>query len=142
MKKNIILVLTVVAALIGGAVGKTVVKSMFDRKASVSYDQVLVETSKRINATLPMHVDKETRMDSTVAGPGNRLTYLYTLVNLSSDDLDSATFIKNMRPQLIQGYRTSPSMAAFRERQVELHYHYRDKNGNVVAAIVVSPKDF
>jgi hypothetical protein len=33
-------------------------------------------------------------------------------------------------------------MAAFRKKQVELHYHYRDRDGNTVATIVVSPKDF
>jgi len=77
-----------------------------------------------------------------MAGPGNRLTYLYTLVNLSSDDVDSAELTAKLKPQIINGYKTLPEMASFRKRQVELHYHYRDKNGKIVATIVVSPKDF
>ena len=142
MKKSLTIVVTVIAAVIGGAFGKAIVKSMFQRGDPVSFDQVLVETSKKINATLPMQVDKETRMDATMAGPGNRITYLYTLINLSSADLEQKTFIDAMRPQLLNGYRTDPDMAAFRKKEVELHYHYRDRHGNAVATIVVSPKDF
>jgi len=95
-----------------------------------------------MNAGLPKQVDRETRLDTTMAGPGNRLTYLYTLVNLSSADVDSTELTAKLKSQIINGYKTLPEMAAFRKRQVELHYHYRDKNGNVVATIVVSPKDF
>lgn len=142
MKKSISILVIVTSAIIGGIFGSTIVKSFFQKEDSASFDQVLVETSKKINATLPMQVDKETRLDSTIAGPGNRLTYFYTLVGLSSDGLDPARLTEMMKPRLINGYKTSPDMAALRERQVELNYHYRDKNGNTITTIVVSPKDF
>ena len=127
---------------IGGIFGKAIVKSIFEARGNVRFDQVLVELSKKINTTLPMQVDRETRIDSTVAGPGNRFTYLFTLVNFTGDVFDSAEFIEAKRKELINGYRTNPSMAELRRRQVELTYQYRDKNGNAVATIVVSPKDF
>ncbi len=142
LTKTIVLVATVIAMAIGGIFGKAIVKSIFENRDTVRFDQVLVELSKKINATLPMQIDRETRIDTTAAGPGNRITYFFTLVNLMSDVVDSAEFIETKRKELINGYRTNPSMAELRRRQVELIYQYRDKNGSVVATIVVSPKDF
>ena len=108
---------------------------------TIPFDQVLVETSKQINATLPIQLDSETRLDTTMAGPGNRLTYLYTLVNLSGENLDEA-IVESLKQQLVNNYKTEPSMGAFRSNQVELHYRYRYRDGNTAATIVVSPKDF
>lgn len=137
------------AVLLAGAIGKTTARYMFGRleprcvsRTLVSFDRALVEASKRINATLPMYPEKGVRLDSTVAGPGKQWTNFLTLLEVSRDELDSGGFAESMRPRLIQGYKTNPDMAMFREWQVELHYHYRDKNGATIATIVVSPKDF
>jgi len=140
--KQILAVVSIFAVTITGAVTKELVKSKLPVSDSSSVEKVLIETSKQINATLPMQIDKETRMDTTLAGPGNRVTYAITLINASSADIDPAQFTKEMRPRLINGYKTNPKMAMFREKQVEMHYMYRDKDANTVANIVVSPKDF
>ena len=142
MKKGILLILAGIAALAAFGVAQGFVDAMLKSGGSISSERRLIEISKRTNAGLPHQVDRDTRLDTTMAGPGNRLTYVYTLVNLSSADVDSAELTARLKPQIINGYKTLPEMASFRERQVELHYHYRDKNGNVIATIVVSPKDF
>ena len=142
MKKKPPLIVTVVAVVIGAALGNAIVGTMFQRSNSISFDKSLVEFSKKMNATLPMQVDKETRLDATMAGPGRQLIYLYTLVHVSGDNVDQSNFVGVLRPQLINSYKTSPGMAAFRSKNVELHYEYRDKEGKVVAAIAISPKDF
>jgi len=137
--------LILVGILLGFAIGITTVKLIMQPRGSIgslSVDQALVEVSKQINQNLPMHLDRETRMDATMPGPGNRLTYLYTLVNVSQADVDPDHFIATIKPQLVNGYRTSPEMADLRRLQVELNYHYRDQTGNSIANITISPRDF
>ena len=46
-----------------------------------------------------------------------------------------------MRPQIVNAYKTSPQMASFRDHRVEIAYLYSDKNGKLIAVIVVSPND-
>ena len=111
-------------------------------KISVSSTRQLVQLSNQLNAGLPKQVDQETRLDTTLPGPGNRFTYLYTLVNVSSTNFERAEFEGRMKPMLLNAYKTHQMMQGFRKAQVELHYSYRDRDGNEVATIVVSPKDF
>jgi len=53
--------------LIGGAVGNAVGKSAASR---MTVEEALVKTSDQVNKQLPMSVDRDTRLDSIVAGPG------------------------------------------------------------------------
>ena len=142
MKKTITLLAAAVGIVVGAIAGRAVVQSIFGRLDTVTFDETLVDISKAMNATLPMQVDRVTRLDSTMAGPGNRLTYLYTLVNVPAGELDSAQFVQAITPQLVNGYKSNPDMATLRNMDVELHYQYRDLDGAIVATIVVSPKDF
>jgi hypothetical protein len=105
-------------------------------------EQILRNTSQTLNASLPLQVDSETRLDTTTSGPGRRLTYYYTLVSTAVADIDVARFTEQMKPNIVNNYRTNPSMADLRRMDVELGYVYRDKVGNMVATITVSPRDF
>ncbi|CAA9259108.1 MAG: hypothetical protein AVDCRST_MAG42-2621 [uncultured Chthoniobacterales bacterium] len=130
-----------VAALVGAVVGKTLVQQYFESRKGRSFETAISEISRQMNATLPMQVDKDTRLDSTVSGPGRRLTYLYTLVGATADDIDAAALTAAMRPQLINSYRTTPEMATLRDGAVELNYMYRDKQGRHITTMVVTPND-
>jgi hypothetical protein len=46
-----------------------------------------------------------------------------------------------MKEQLVDNYRSNPGLANLREMQVKLSYVYRDKHGETVATITVSPRD-
>jgi hypothetical protein len=101
----------------------------------------LAMMSVAINASLPRQLDSETLLDTTTSGPGNRLTYYFTLVNLATADLNLDQFTQVMRQQLANNYRSNPDMAGLRTMQVELHFVYRDKRGNTVTTIILSPRD-
>lgn len=133
-------VLRIIAGVIGGVVGYLVVSHWFNPPAH--FDRVLVQTASEMNKTLPMMVDSETRLDTIMPGPGNRLTYLYTLVKQDKGALDSSVFQNKLRPQIVANYKTSGQMKSFRDANVEMHYQYKDKNGNFICEIIVSPKDF
>ncbi|HMP82922.1 MAG TPA: hypothetical protein PKA41_09505 [Verrucomicrobiota bacterium] len=133
-------IIKIVAAVVGAVIGYAVVSGVINK--GEHFDQELVKVADTLNKNLPMSVDQETRWDSTLAGPGNRFTYIYTLVNRTKDGLDVPSFIRAIRPGIISGYKTSDEMKTFRKHNVNLHYQYKDKNGEFVVEIVVSPTDF
>lgn len=142
MKKNIVIVVSIIAIVIGGTVGKTFVKAFLDNKKAESTYQKLEQASKRMNATLPRKLDKGTRLDSTEAGTDNSMTLYLTLADISVEDTDPEAFRDKMRPYLTQRYKTSSDLAAFREAQVEVRFTYRDKAGKEFATIAVGPNTF
>ncbi len=147
MRKGIVLIVSVIAGLvIAGLAAFYVAEGFWDAmlsgRSSASSQRRLVQLSSRINAGLPRQIDQETRLDTTMAGPGNQLTYVCTLINVSGGELDATDFAAKLKPELVKSYKTLSEMAAFRKGEVELHYCYRDKVGNVITTIVVSPKDF
>lgn len=116
--RSIVGALALIVIVASGVAGKVGVRALFDHRRSALFDDALAETSKQINATLPMQVDRSTRLDSTAAGPGNRMTYVYTAVDLSAGSADAAAISAALKPQLINGYKTTPELAPFREKQV------------------------
>jgi hypothetical protein len=89
-----------------------------------------------------MQVDKYTRLDWRVPGPGKRFTCMCTLLGISSKEIDPTKLTSIMRPQIVNGYKTIPQLAPFRDQGVEMRYVYRDTAGKYVTEIVISPKDF
>jgi len=140
MNKRTIIV--IVATSVGAAVGTYVVNSLMGTGSNVSFDKVLVQTADEMNKTLPMMIDKDTRFDATFAGPGSRFTYSYTLINHEKDRLDISKLREILQPQLLANYKTHEGMRHFRDKNVELHYQYKDVNGIFLTDIVVSPRDF
>ncbi len=121
--------------------GTFVVRSIIDH-ISPSFDKALVQIANETNKTLPLMVDNETRLDATIANPGNSFTYSYTLVNYTKERVNISDLNERVRPQIIANYKSHPQMQYFRDHNVELHYQYKDKNEVFITEIVVSPKDF
>jgi hypothetical protein len=104
-------------------------------------DQTIARMSRKYNADLPRQGDKYTRIDTTI--PSHRkLTYLFTVLGVSADDVDGSAFAASLRPSIINGYKTTPQLAILRDHGVELHYVYRDESGKHITEIIVSAKDF
>ena len=132
--------LRIMAGAIGAVIGYLVVSHWLN--PPVHFDRMLVQTASEMNKTLPMMMDSETRLDTIIPGPGNRLTYLFTLVKQDKGTLDAAVLQNKLRPQIVANYKTSDQMKAFRTANVEMHYQYKDKNGNFICEFSVSPNDF
>jgi hypothetical protein len=56
-------------------------------KLEGAIEEILMETSKQINVQLPIMVDKETRLDTTMC-VGKHMSYKYTMINLSEKDIE------------------------------------------------------
>jgi hypothetical protein len=131
----------ITGAVIGVCVGVSVFFHLQRSESTESTADRLVQTSKDLNARLPMNVDAETRWDTTVPGPGNCLTYCYTLIHVSKSEIDPGDMTAKIRPTILSSYRTSPGMKVFRDNRVTVRYMYKDKMGELVTLIEVTPND-
>jgi hypothetical protein len=128
----------IMAVIIGICVG---ISTFIHLQHSESVEEKLAQTSKHLNARLPMNVDSDTRWDTTAPGPGKCLTYCYTLVNVSKNEINLGEVTAKIKPKLLLYYRTSPDMKLFKENRVTLRFMFKDKVGETVTLIEVSPDD-
>jgi len=66
------------------------------------------------------------------------MTYDYTVLTKTKNDIDVPEFQKNARQFILDRYRTNVLF----KLNVKLDYQYRDTNGDLIAEIIVTPKDF
>lgn len=128
----------VFGALIGGAVGNAVGKSAAQR---LTVEEALVKVVDKVNKQLPMSVDRDTRWDSTQAGPGRAFTYHYTVVTARAAEVDAAKFYEYMAPRLQNSVCTNPDMTIFFKSGVTISYSYRGSDGRYIHKIVLTPRD-
>ncbi len=125
-------------ALIGGAVGNAVGMSAGHR---MTVDEALSKTVYQINNKLPMSVDRDTRWDSTQAGPGRAFTYHYTIVTARAADVDTMGFYQAMSSHLRNSVCSSQDMQVFLKNGVTVSYSYRGSDGRHISKVVIKPRD-
>ena len=142
MNKSIT-VLKIIAGLVGAVAGYLIVGHLLHpANDAAHFEKALTDVASDMNKTLPMSVDGETRLDSTAPGPGLKFTYVYTLLKHDKSELDVPSLEKSLKPKIVANYKTSPEMKQFRDMNVQLVYQYKDKNGESLFEIAVTPADF
>ncbi len=126
------------ASAIGKLVGKSAVDSYYSGKQEGITDEVLLKTANDLNAKLPMMVDSETRLDSSV-GLHHSFRYNYTLVNYTSFDISAADLRDAMEQKLINSVCTTTEMQVFIKNGVTVSYAYYGSDGRQISVISVSP---
>ena len=100
----------------------------------------LTALSVKYNARLPMMMDKETRWDTSSAGPGLELKYYYTVVNYRADQINSSQ-IKQYQWQVTKEKVCSArELKTFWKNGVTLKYNYKGKDGRYVMDFAVTPE--
>ena len=107
-----------------------------------SFDKVLMQTASEINKTCPISIDQYTRLDNTVALPGNIFQYNYTMVTLAKSDVNADTLKMKIEPGIVNTVKTSPDMKVFRDNKTTINYSYKDKDGVFVFQISVTPDKY
>ena len=133
-----LLLVIVFAGSIGKIIGKTTVDRFVEGKNEGALDSVLIKAASKINANLPMMVDSETRLDSTI-GINKEFRYNYTLINYSANEIDPKAIVDAMQDKLINNVCTSKDMAIFVKNSIPVTYAYFGKNGKEIAVITISP---
>ena len=104
-----------IAASIGGQIGKEVGKTAFSSKPSPQeVEAKLVEgfttAANQYNQRLPMMVDQDTRLDKATVGPGPRAVYHHTFPKYTSRDIDASWLQTNLRPEIMRKVCASADM--------------------------------
>jgi hypothetical protein len=114
------------------------------RPAKVDLGEIslaLEREAEELNATLPEMVSENVRLDKATTGPGNALTYFYTIVDEGEARAMASDIRKTdkLRGQLLQ--RVCTMMPDYRERGTIVGYTLRDPAGSTIAEISVNPRD-
>jgi hypothetical protein len=102
----------------------------------------MIEYANEINKTCPSKVDEDIRLDNTMALPNNKFKYNYTLINLEKQNIDSNEIKDLLEPTLINNIKSSPDFKIFRDNKTTLTFNFKDKNGQYVLEINVTPKNY
>ncbi|MGH8562748.1 MAG: hypothetical protein ACREXW_01155 [Gammaproteobacteria bacterium] len=142
---NVWKALVVTGTLIVGSVSGTVFdllgRDLASAAMSPDLDAVLAKTASTLNARLPMMVDKDTRLDSTIPGPGKNFTYVYTLPAYRSAELDPATTMAAVTPYVKGNTCGLTDMKGFFKNGISVIYLYRGNDGREIGRVTVSPAD-
>lgn len=107
-----------------------------------TFDKAMMEAASEINNSCPIMVDNDTRLDNTVAMSNNVFQYNYTLVNLEKSEINLEELRNFIEPNVVNNLKTNPDMKAFKENKVTMVYNYKDKNGEFILKINVTPEKY
>ena len=110
---------------------------LFDGKHDDEIAQMLADTSRKVNAQLPMMIDKETRLDATIATE-KQLYYKYTLVNFSTDEIFAESLIERMEATQANNHCNNKDMSTMLKLGVVYFYIVSDKDGKLIGNIKIS----
>lgn len=109
--------------------------------ANMDLDDTLSKMSEKMNRKMPQEVDPDTRLDKVSAEPGHQFAYHYTMLNVSSKELKTASFYKAFRPMLQKKVCASDDLKMFFRNRVTVAYVYQGKDGHAIGKLAFSPKD-
>jgi len=107
-----------------------------------SNNKVLMETVDNLNRNLPVMIDSETRLDNVIAANSKTFQYNYTLINMESGKVDTTAMKSKMEPFIINNVKTMPETESQRKQGMTFAFYYKDKNGNYLFSIVVTPEEY
>jgi len=117
-------------------VGKNIVNYI----TKFSSEKALTQIATELNKACPLMIDSETRLDNAVPMPDNTLQYNYTLVNRIKDSIDVNNIKTFLEPNIINNVKTNPDMEFIRKTKATLNYSYKDKAGNALLTIIITPE--
>jgi hypothetical protein len=130
-KKNtkiILLVSLVVGVIVAAIVGSAVYhKAIQLFKANITNAKVLSQVASKMNQTLPMMLDAETELSTTI-GLDGKLEYHYRLVNYTAEQIDTAILMPKLRANSINGSCSKKETRILLNNGVVLESVYYDKN--------------
>jgi hypothetical protein len=103
------------------------------------FGEVLEQTAVTLNKKCPCRIDEETQMDSVSKEGPRTLHYYYTLVHYEAATLDTASFRREEKKDLVQQFKTSPELKVFRDNKAIVIYHYSDKQHVPLCTIAITP---
>ncbi|GAB4281024.1 MAG: hypothetical protein Kow0029_25940 [Candidatus Rifleibacteriota bacterium] len=141
MKNKIGAFIMVMALLIGGAMGKSLVKHFFSARNESNLTRELEQAAKEINQKCPRQIDEETRLDKAVAGPGKKFSYFYTLSRFNAADIDKSVFDKEVAPDIKKNALAGSGIQTMLKAGITVEYHYSGLDGKKITMVKLLPSE-
>jgi hypothetical protein len=107
-------------------------------KADLTLQRKIAQIAGQANGAAPAVIDPNTRLDGAKAGPGLKLTVMYTLVNAESNGVNSATFEALLAPTIKENSCTNPDLRPVIDQGVVVVLEYRGKRGEPIGTVNVN----
>lgn len=107
-----------------------------------SIERSLNKAANELNLQCPMMIDPETRLDKTIAGPGRKFTYLYTIMGEDLVPTDDPALWAEVRQEILTGLRNSPEMNEMSELGVSLVYQYKNEAGQHLGYVEFAAEEY
>lgn len=137
-------ILVILGVVFSGKIANTVTHidsyyaKVFHQSINKGISASFKKTADKFNQRGPVMVSKYLRWDKTVAGPGARIAYIYTLTNLSSKQIDQARLNSNLRQRLGSAICKNEKMRPSIELGATYVYVYRGNDGVEVGRIAIN----
>ncbi len=105
--------------------------------ADVTLQSRIAQIAGQANSAAPAAVDPDTRMDGAKAGPGLRLTVMYTLVNPESNGVSGETFEAVLAQTVKKNSCANPDLRPLIDQGVVVVLEYRDLRGALLGTVNV-----
>jgi hypothetical protein len=112
-------------------------KSSAQFKVALTLQRKIAQIAGQANGAAPAAVDPDTRLDGARAGPGLRLTVMYTLMNAETKGVDRATFEPLLTPTIKENSCTNPDLRPLIDQGVVVVLEYRGKQGDLIGTVNV-----
>ena len=133
-------ILPIIVGIIAFGISYFTVQKLFNNPQS--FDKAMMEAASEINENCPIMIDNDTRLDNTVAMPNNIFQYNYTLVNLEKNEINIEELRSFIEPNVVNNVKTNPEMKAYKDNKVTMSYFYKDKKGEYLLEINVTPEQY
>ena len=130
MKKILILLITTVFLY----------SSSIPNKETFQSSKYLKEIAFFINKTLPLYVDKETKLINVI-GEYKNITYKYILVNYIKEEINFLNLKRILKPYVRQQVCTTAEMKIFPSNGINLNYTYFGNKNKFIGAFSIKPED-
>lgn len=132
--------LSVVAVVTGGIIVHALWGGFFDSPALSKREKELFTAERRINSMVPQMLGDDTRLDGAKAGPGNRITYIYTLVSVKASEVDPSVW-RNKTAAIRQNMKQTPATRSMFESGTTVVFRYRGIDGGLIGEVQLTPSE-
>ena len=98
----------------------------------------LSEIAGQANQAAPANIDANTRLDGARAGPGLKLTSMYTLLDPESEGINATTFETKLTPVVKKGSCENSDLRPLIDQGVVVVLEYRGNDGKPIGTVSVN----
>ena len=128
----------VIAALLQKATEQVTADTLSDPR---QVEGLLRQVADIVNQTMPMSVDKDTRLENIIAGPGARFTYNYTIITRQSKDINHIYLMNSLRKNVKSQACSNADLQIFFQNKVTIGYSYKSSDRIHIGTLEITPQD-